>query len=129
MQRTELHEEITGLADSLDDHITPADAAKAFRALADRVESERLVDEPVETLPFTPNDPRYPEVEVDLMGQDASILSIVTRVRSALRAHGVEPAVLDQFLEAVISKKYNEGLHEVTCWVSVAVPVSNEITD
>jgi len=129
MQRTELHQEITGLADSLDDHITPADAAQAFRALADRVEAEGFIGEPAEEPPFTPQDPRYPEIGIELMGQDASILSIVTRVRSALRAHGVEPAVLDQFFEAVTSKRYDDGLHEVTCWVSVAQPVSNEIQD
>jgi len=122
MQHTELHEEITGLAASLDDHISSADAATALRALADRVEAEGLAGVEPEQV-FTPDAPRYPEVSVNLIGEDASILSIVTRVRTALRRHGVEPDVLDELVTTVTGKGgYEAALHEVTCWVSVGTP-------
>lgn len=72
---------------------------------------------------FTPEAPRYPEVSVNLIGEDASILSIVTRVRTALRRHGVEPDVLDELVTTVTGKGgYEAALHEVTCWVSVGTP-------
>lgn len=122
MKRTELHEEITGLTDSLDDHVSTQDAASALRALADRVEQEGLIpDDPEQT--FTPDAPRYPDVVVSLIGLDASILSIVTRVRQALRREGVDPDVLDELVNTVTGKtSYDEALHEVTCWVSVGTP-------
>jgi hypothetical protein len=74
----------------------------------------------------TPDDPRYPEIEVDLLGQDASILSIVTRVSMQMRRKGLDKQIIDEFFEAVTSKKYDAGLHEVLCWVSVALPQNDD---
>ena len=39
MRRSDLWKELMGLADSLDDSVSPADAAFQFRKLADEVET------------------------------------------------------------------------------------------
>ena len=46
ISRTELHSELQGLADSLDDHVTPEDVVRATRALADRLKFEAGVPAP-----------------------------------------------------------------------------------
>lgn len=122
MKRTELHSELQGLADSLDDHVTQEDVVRATRALADRVEAEGLEAPEPEEPPFTPDDPRFPDIDIELIGHDASILSIVNRGTVLLRRAGQPQAVIDEFFLAVTSKKYDEGLHEITCWFNVVIP-------
>lgn len=122
ISRTELHSELQGLVDSLDDHVTQEDVVRATRALADRVEAEGLEAPEPEEPPFTPDDPRFPDIDIELIGHDASTLSIVNRGTVLLRRAGQPQAVIDEFFLAVTGKKYDEGLHEVTCWFNVAIP-------
>lgn len=127
MKRTELHAELQGLADSLDDHVGTEDAARAIEDLAARVRSEGVASE--EAREYTPDDPRYPEVDVVLVGQDSGLLSLATIAGRALRRHGVPSSEIDELYRAVTRGGYDEGLHELTCWVNVVAPDDYEEED
>lgn len=74
---------------------------------------------PEEKPQYTPDDPRYPDVDVALVGQDSGLLSLATIAGRALRRHGVPSSEVDELYRAVTQGTYNEGLHELTCWVNV----------
>lgn len=120
MKRTELHQELQGLADSLDEHVGTEDAAKAIESLAARVRSEGIAPEAERE--YTPDDPRYPDVDVALIGQDSGLLSLATIAGRALRRHGVPGSKVEELYRTVMRGTYYEGLHELTCWVNVVIP-------
>ena len=64
---------------------------------------------------------RYPEVTVQLSGQDGSIFSIIGAVSGALRRAEVPPGELKEFAAEVMgTDSYDHALQAVMRWVSVS---------
>ncbi|AGS81475.1 hypothetical protein TA17A_84 [Mycobacterium phage TA17A] len=63
--------------------------------------------------------PRYPDVEVALVGQDGNVFAIIGRVTRALRKAGHGEAC-DAFTDAMFaSASYDDALATVQQWVVV----------
>lgn len=69
----------------------------------------------------TQTDIRYPDVTVQLAGQDGNVFMIIGGVRKALRRAGVPQADLDGFTADVMAaESYDAALVTVMRWVTVA---------
>jgi len=64
-------------------------------------------------------EPRFPNVEVGLVGEDGNAFSILGKVKSALRKGGATPAETSEFMEEAMSGDYDHLLQTVTRWVEV----------
>lgn len=62
--------------------------------------------------------PKYPEITVQLSGEDGNVFSIIGRVSKALRRGGAEDVSEFQRL-AMESESYNAVLQLCTEWVEV----------
>lgn len=63
---------------------------------------------------------RYPDVHVQLSGDDGHIFYILGRVRRALGKAGYSPAVKDEmFADVASSESYQDALTRVRKWVTV----------
>jgi hypothetical protein len=62
---------------------------------------------------------KYPEVWVNLIGQDGNAFYILGAVSRDLRKHGVPQAEVDKFVAAAKSAKYDDLLRTVMRWVTV----------
>ena len=65
-------------------------------------------------------DVRYPDVEVQLSGEDGNAFAILGRVRSALRRAGVDNTEIEAFFTEAMSGDYNHLLQTCMCWVNVS---------
>ena len=64
--------------------------------------------------------PKYPNVTVELVGQDGNAFSIISRVKSALnRSKDVPGGEGSAFVEEAMSGDYNHLLQTVMKWVNV----------
>ena len=64
---------------------------------------------------------KFPEVHVQLSGEDGNVFSIIGRVIQALRRAGCSPSEIDAFWKEVqSSQSYDEALRVVMQWVSVS---------
>lgn len=66
------------------------------------------------------NDVKYPEVTVQLSGEDGNAFSIVSKVRTALRRGGVSPEEQQEFFDEALSGNYDHVLQTCMRWVDVA---------
>ena len=64
-------------------------------------------------------DPLYPDVTVQLTGQDGNAFFIISRTRSALRDAGVPNDKIAEFSEEAMSGDYNHVLQTVMAYVNV----------
>lgn len=64
-------------------------------------------------------EPKYPDVTVQLSGEDGNALLIVSRVRRALQRAGVESAELTNFSNEALSGDYDHVLQTCMAWVNV----------
>ena len=64
-------------------------------------------------------DTLYPDVEVQLTGEDGNAFFIIGRVMRALRQHGVPRERLDEFQEDAMSGDYAHVIATCTKWVTV----------
>jgi len=62
---------------------------------------------------------KYPEIEVQLTGQDGNAFMIMGRVQRALKDHGVPKAEVDKYLEESTSGDYDHLLQTAMKWVVV----------
>ena len=62
--------------------------------------------------------PRYPEVEVQLVGEDGNAFSILGRVRMAMKKHGISEDVRDEFMREATSDDYDHLLRTCMAWVT-----------
>lgn len=69
---------------------------------------------------MTADDPIYPEIEVQLTGEDGNAFSIVSRTARALRRGGVSKEQVDQFREEATSGSYEHLLATVQKWVEIS---------
>ena len=63
---------------------------------------------------------RYPNVTVELVGQDGNAFAILGRVRQALRRAGVSREEQDAFTAEATSGDYNDLLATCMRWVDVS---------
>lgn len=68
---------------------------------------------------YTTDNPRYPEIVVDLSTQDGNSFFIIGRVASALRMAGVPASERMKFSEEAVAGNRDELLRTVMKWVSV----------
>lgn len=63
---------------------------------------------------------KYPEVQVELVGQDGNAFAIMGAVSKALRRAGVDKSEIDEYLNESMSGDYDNLLRTAMRWVSVA---------
>lgn len=65
-------------------------------------------------------EPKYPDITVQLTGQDGNAFFIVARISQALRRAGVPPEEIERFREEAMSGDYDTVLQTAMKWVEVA---------
>jgi Domain of unknown function (DUF4314) len=68
-------------------------------------------------MPDDPTQPRYPEVQVQLSGQDGNAFAILGRTTAALRAAGVPSEEIDAYFAEATSGDYDHLLQTTMAWV------------
>jgi hypothetical protein len=63
--------------------------------------------------------PKYPEIQVQLVGLDGNAWSIMARVSSALKKAGVSEDEVSEYLAESQSGDYDNLLRTAVKWVSV----------
>lgn len=64
--------------------------------------------------------PKYPDVEVQLSGEDGNAFMIIGRTMAALRRGGVPAKERDRYAEEATSGDYDNVLTTTLRWVNVA---------
>lgn len=64
--------------------------------------------------------PKYPDIKVQLSGEDGNAGAIMGRVSRALAANGVPPEEVRQFCEEAMSGTYDDLLQTCMRWVGVS---------
>jgi hypothetical protein len=67
--------------------------------------------------PEEPTRPRYPEVQVQLSGQDGNAFAILGRTAAAMRQAGVPSEEIDAFFAQATSGDYDHLLQTTMAWV------------
>jgi hypothetical protein len=62
--------------------------------------------------------PKYPEIKVQLVGEDGNAFSILGRVQGALKRARVPPEEVKAFIAEATSSDYNHLLRTVMAWVN-----------
>lgn len=62
---------------------------------------------------------KYPEVVVELVGQDGNAFYIMGAVSKALRKHGVDKTEIDEYMTESMSGDYDNLIRTALRWVSV----------
>jgi hypothetical protein len=65
------------------------------------------------------SDVKYPDIEVELVGQDGNAFAIMASVSKAMRRAKVSQAEIDKYLEESTSGDYDNLLATAMRWVSV----------
>ncbi len=66
------------------------------------------------------NQPKFPEIEVQLTGNDGNAFAIIGAVRNALRKGGATAEEQDTFFKEATSGDYDNVLATAMKWVAVA---------
>ena len=64
--------------------------------------------------------PKYPEIEVQLTGQDGNAFAIMGAVSTALRKGGVPKDEINEYTKESMSGDYDNLLRTAMSWVTVA---------
>ena len=62
-------------------------------------------------------DTKYPDIRVQLTGNDGNAMSIMARVTKAMRRAGVPKEKRDEFIEEATSGDYNDLLATAMRWI------------
>jgi hypothetical protein len=68
-------------------------------------------------MPDDARQPRHPDVQVQLTGQDGNAFAILGRTAAALRCAGVPPDEIDAYLAEATSGNYDHLLATTMGWV------------
>ena len=68
-------------------------------------------------MPEDPTQPRYPDVQVQLSGEDGNAFAILGRTAAALRAAGVPHEEIEEFFAEATSGDYDHLLQTTMAWV------------
>jgi hypothetical protein len=90
---------------------TPSDGAAANPARAPDLEA---------TMPEDPQQPRYPDIQVQLSGEDGNAFAILGRTAGALRDAGVPQEEIDAYFAEATSGDYDHLLQTTMAWVDSA---------
>lgn len=63
--------------------------------------------------------PKYPEITVQLTGQDGNAFMVIGTVKASLRKAGVDKAEQNAFVEEATSGDYDHLLQTCMKWVNV----------
>lgn len=63
--------------------------------------------------------PKYPDIQVELIGQDGNAFFILGSVKKALLKNGVDKSEVDQYLEEAMSGDYDHLLSTTMQWVTI----------
>lgn len=63
--------------------------------------------------------PKYPQVEVQLTGEDSNIFFVIGKVRQAMRQAGISQEEAQKFTSEATSGDYDNGLATCMKWVTV----------
>jgi hypothetical protein len=63
---------------------------------------------------------KYPNVEVQLSGEDGNAFAIIGRVTKALRRAGVPPEEIEQYRSESMSGDYDHVVQTAMAWVEVS---------
>jgi hypothetical protein len=66
------------------------------------------------------NNPKYPEIQVQLVGLDGNAYSIMGRVSAALKEAGIAKEEIDEYYAESTSGDYDHLLQTAIKWVSVS---------
>lgn len=61
---------------------------------------------------------RFPEITVQLSGEDGNAFAILARVRGAMKAAGLPAAVIEAFTDEASSGDYDDLLRTCMRWVT-----------
>ena len=64
-------------------------------------------------------DIKYPEIDVQLIGEDGNAFAIMGAVSKALKRNGVSPEEVDKYMKESMSGDYDELLVTAMNWVNV----------
>lgn len=64
--------------------------------------------------------PKYPQIEVQLVGEDGNAFAIMGRVSDAMRKAGVAQNEIEAYLAESMSGDYDNLLRTAVKWVAVA---------
>lgn len=65
-------------------------------------------------------EPKYPDLEVQLTGNDGNAFAILGTMRKALRSHGVDQGEIQEFMDEAMAGDYNHLLTTCMKWANVA---------
>lgn len=65
------------------------------------------------------SDVKYPEIEVQLTGEDGNAFAIIGRVARAMRYAGVKQTEISEFNKDAMSGDYDHVLQTAMKWVTV----------
>lgn len=63
-------------------------------------------------------EPKYPDVHVQLSGEDGNAFAIIGRTRRAMRRAGVVDAEIDAYSQEATSGNYDKVLQTTMAWVN-----------
>lgn len=63
--------------------------------------------------------PKYPDIEVRLVGEDGNAVAIMGRVSNAMRKAGVSQEEINAYLDESMSGNYDNLIATAVKWVSV----------
>ena len=75
------------------------------------------------------SDIKYPNVQVDLVGEDGNAFSILGRVQAAMRREGISKEECDAFFAEATAADYDHLLATVMKWVNVGEEMDEEDED
>ena len=64
-------------------------------------------------------EPKYPDVEVQLSGEDGNAFMLIGKTRRALKRHDVSDEEIEQFSTEATSGDYNNVIATIGRWVTV----------
>ena len=62
---------------------------------------------------------KFPDIEVELSGQDGNAFAIIGRVQEALRRHGISDQLRSKFYDEATNGDYDHLLRTAMEWVNV----------
>ena len=62
---------------------------------------------------------KYPRITVRIVGHNGNAISVMSRVKTALKQHGVSPLECTQFQTAALSGTYEQLLATCAEWVNL----------
>ena len=63
---------------------------------------------------------KYPNIDVQLTGEDGNAMFIIARVRKALKRNGVSTEELTEYTNESMSGDYDKVLTTASAWVNVS---------